>query len=227
MSNIVILQSDLEAALDGVEGIDWSDAELAYPACSAIFDRVLAERGLLRDVVMALATGRLPHHDCESYEEMDKLVLWQSPDRSIRLRLHVFPPGYAGRPHPHRWSFASRMLAGHYHHSLYGRDDEVLDRVRSGQAPPVRYEHKTIAGSEYFVDSSVVHSIATNTRAATLVLRGPSLTDSYFSVIDPGSRSVRWNRGAADEPEALRREKSMTADDFARVVDILEELDVI
>jgi hypothetical protein len=220
-------QETLSKIMGDVDAIDWSCGQAAHTAGAGLLDRVLSEPGLLRSAVADVVNGRVPKHDCESFEGLDKLVLWQSPDRAIRLRLHVFPPGYAGRPHHHRWSFVSRVVFGQYVHAPYGADSTVLDAVAGGATPRVVHQQRVVAGSDYFIDRSMVHSIRADETAISLMLRGPSLTDDYFTVVDPGSRDVRWNKGAAQEDAALRSEKVMKPADFARVFSRLEASGVI
>jgi hypothetical protein len=220
-------QEVLSQLMEDVRAVDWSSGGQARATAGALLERVASATGLLKSIVVDVVEGRVPNDDCESFEGLDKLVLWQSPDRQIRLRLHVFPPGYAGRPHHHRWSFVSCVLAGEYVHSLYGGDGSVLDVVTAGGRPEVVHEQRVVAGSDYFIDRSMVHSIAAEHPAVSLMIRGPSLSDDYFTVIDAGSRSVRWNKGAAQEHAALRSEKVMKPADFTRVLSNLEALDVV
>jgi hypothetical protein len=203
--------------------IDWTRPSSAHERGSDAFNRILAEDGLLAAAIENVVAARGAAGDCESYPFMDKLVLWSSADRALRLRLHLFFPGYTDRPHNHRWSFLSRVLTGGYLHSLYGDQDDVLRRAQRGDEITARHTYQAPAGVEYFLDHSLVHSLHAGTVTVTLLLRGPSVKDEYFT-LDGG---VRWSSGAQQESSALRQTKTMTEEGYARVLDTLRTERVI
>lgn len=206
--------------------IDWARPSRAYERVSEAFDRILADDGLLAAAVEGVVAARGGAGDCESYPFMDKLVLWSSADRALRLRLHVFFPGYADRPHNHRWSFLSRILSGGYVHSLYGDQDDVLRRAGRGEEITALHTYQACTGVGYFLDHSLVHSLHTATTTVSLLLRGPSVKDDYFT-LDAGPGQVRWSSGAQRETSADRLVKTMTDEGFARVLDTLRTERVI
>jgi len=199
---------------------DWSDSQAAQRSSSLVLDRILGRQGFLAASVAELA-GSL--RGCESYPYMDKLLLWRSDDGDLRLRLHVFSPGYADRPHNHRWSFASRLLGGAYLHTLYGDEHEVLDNAQRGTAPRARFIHELATGAAYFLHHSQVHSLSTETETVSLVLRGPSRKDDYFTW-EEASRRVVWSSGAAREDAADSASKAMDDAGYARVLEALDRL---
>ena len=206
----------LDGILRSAAPIEWADAGQAHAATSGIFDRILAEDELLATVIDETIASRGSEGDCESFDALDKLVLWQSADGAQRLRLHLFSPGYYDRPHNHRWSFASRILSGRYAHSLYGLEDEVWAAAERGVLPAARYVSEERAGGGYFLDSSLVHSVSTDTVTVTLVLRGPAVKNDYFT-FDVAANSVSHGMGAKQESAAERLAKAMTVDGFSRV----------
>ena len=212
----------LDGILRNAVSIEWTDAGQAHAAISGIFDRILAEDELLATVIDETIASRGSEGDCESFEDLDKLVLWQSADRAVRLRLHVFFPGYYDRPHNHRWSFASRILRGGYAHSLYGLEDEVWAAAERGVLPAARYVSEERAGDGYFLDSSLVHSVHADTVTVSLVLRGPAVKSDYFQ-FDVAANRVRHGLGATQESAAERLSKAMTGDGFSRVRTTLEQ----
>lgn len=210
----------LDAIIGESGPADWSDPHGAYRATAHVLDRITAEKGLVSAAVADLA-GSLA--GCESYPNMDKLLLWRSGDGNLRLRLHVFSPGYTDRPHNHRWNFAARLLGGTYLHAVYGDEQEVLEGARRGQAPRARHLHEVSAGSGYFLDHSLVHSLHTDTTTVCLVLRGPSVKDDYFTW-EETSRKLVWAAGAAKESAQESAAKAMDGHGYDRVLDALGKL---
>jgi hypothetical protein len=215
----------LGEAVSEAAAIDWSEPRLALPAASGLLDRIVPPGGPAWAAAAEILAGGAAAGACESFPGLDKIVLWQSPDSALRLRLHVFFPGYFDRPHNHRWSFVSRVVAGGYLHSLYGGEDEILARARDG-APPPRHVYPVTAGSEYFLDHTMVHSLRADTPTISLVLRGPAAKQAYFTM-DAGQGKVRWSTGASAELPAELAAKSMTADGFARVSRSLTSLGLL
>lgn len=221
MQGTTAARSVLDGILRDAASLDWAHATACHAAVDGIFDRILARDGLLAEVVAGTIDSGGPAGDCESYETMDKLVLWQSADRELRLRLHVFHPGYFDRPHNHRWSFGSRILSGRYFHSLYGLEAEVREAADRGVMPVARFVSEERAGAGYFLDSALVHSLRTDVTTVTLLLRGPAVRDDYFT-LDLAASSVSRSVGAERESTAERESKAMTASGFARVRSALE-----
>jgi len=221
----------VDTIVDDVGPVDWSDARAAHASAARILDRV-GTGGLLADLVVGVVASSGAGGGCESYPYMDKLLLWQSPDRQVRLRLHVFSPGYRDRPHNHRWNFQSRLIGGRYLHAVYGSEAEVLRQAQAGEVPPVRHVHEETAGTQYFLEHSLVHSLRADTRTASLVLRGPAEKDDYFTLELPGPEDapggvrVLWSTGAARESSADQAAKAMTGDGFTRVVEALRSFGV-
>jgi hypothetical protein len=227
-------QSTALLALDGIvsdaERVGWTDARLARRDLGGIVERIVSAPELLADVVGDVLDRRGAAGGCESYPNMDKLVLWSSRDGDLRLRLHLFFPGYADRPHNHRWSFLSRILAGGYLHSLYGTAEDALSRVEQGLPLRVLYAREETAGSTYFLDHTLVHSLRADTVTASLLLRGPAFEDTYFTLLagPPGTQpAVDVSAGAARESPAELSAKAMTDEGFERVRTTLRRLGLL
>lgn len=206
--------------------IDWSNLPEAQETVGAFLDRVLAQPELLGDLArQAAAVG---WEGCESYPQMDKIVLWRNDELEMRLRLHIFGPGYVDRPHNHRWSFASRILTGAYVHSVYGSEADVMQLLREGKPPRLLYSQVERPGSQYLLDHSAVHSLRTDQWTVSLLLRGPAVKEEYFT-IEPVSSGqlmerVRWSGGAAHESDARRAEKELTVAGRQRLGAVLRQL---
>jgi hypothetical protein len=222
-------RSELDRIVRPAEDVGWGDARQAHGDLADIVGRLLSDRQQLADSIRDVLDGS-GAAGCESYPAMDKLLLWSSPDRRLRLRLHVFFPGYADRPHDHRWSFLSRILAGRYTHSLYGTAPDVLDRVERGLPLRVLYARDESAGSDYFLDSGLVHSLHAEEVTVSLLLRGPAVKDTYFTLQAgaPGDLpAIDVSSGAARESSAQLSAKAMTRAGLERVRATLTGLDLL
>jgi len=217
-TDVVHVRDAIDELFETRTPVDWDDAAGPLELAEAIFDEVAGSPETLISLVEA---HPLDDGSAESFPALDKLVLWQSPDAEVRLRLHVFFPGYADRTHNHRWSFVSRILSGGYVHSLYGAEQDVLREVTDGGAPRVVYAGHVQAGSTYFLHHSLVHSLRTDEVAVSLILRGPSTKTDYFTV---AATETLWSTGAARESAAERAAKAMTNEGRERVLRVLGEL---
>ena len=217
-TDVVHVRDAIDELFETRAPVDWDDAGGPLELAEAIFDEVAGSPETLVSLVEA---HPLDDGNAESFPALDKLVLWQSPDAEVRLRLHVFFPGYADRTHNHRWSFVSRILSGGYVHSLYGAEQDVLREAADGHEPRVVYAGHVQAGSTYFLHHSLVHSLRTDEVAVSLILRGPSTKTDYFTVT---TEEMLWSTGAARESTAERAAKAMTSEGRERVLRVLEEL---
>lgn len=210
-------------------GLDWTRPQTTAQRAREVLDRLTDRPDLLASLVRDATCSGAPTAASESYPYMDKLVVWQSADAAVRLRLHVFHPGYLDRPHNHRWSFVSRILKGSYLHTLYGTEADVLHEVRQGMEPRPRYVRYEQAGGNYFLEDSMVHSLCAEETTVSLLLRGPAIKERYFTVLpDDGSTPVaqrlEWSGGAASERATERRAKQITESGIERVVRVLTDV---
>jgi hypothetical protein len=212
--------------LDGTGAVPWDDARAALEVVGGALGEIAAGPGLLAALVTGISGE--DREGSESYPRMDKLVLWQSEDRRTRLRLHLFTPGYTDRPHNHRWCFASRILHGRYVQSIYGSERDVLDAVRAGSAVRPLLTQEEAAGSRYFLEHSLVHSLHTDVSTVSLVLRGPAVKDAYFTLEGgTGQPDLVLSTGTTRETPDERESKVMTAARLAEVTATLRSLGVV
>jgi hypothetical protein len=229
MQDVMQVRGRIDEIFAASGPIDWDDPHAARKVAADIFDQVASRPEVLVALVEEVGRTGAAAEAGESYPRMDKLVLWQSADRAVRLRLHVFFPGYADRTHNHRWSFVSRIVSGGYVHSLYGSESDVMREIEGGRVPPVVYAGRVQASSEYFLHHSMVHSLRAEEVAVSLVLRGPSVKDEYFTLEDGDgsaglSERLLWSAGAARESSDERASKEMSEEGVARVVGVLKQL---
>jgi hypothetical protein len=184
----------------------WSDCDAVAAAAVRIFDVLCADRHReLRRLLGTLsgATTLLPL--CERLDFMDKLVVWEERNLDVRIRLHVFRPGYSDRPHNHRFTFASRILAGAYRHDLYGHESLLGDTSHEWQPLVARMEEP---GSQYVMHHDAVHRVVAAEPTLSLVLRGP-IVKATSVIVDriTGQRTTLVS--VARERADLRMSKAM------------------
>ncbi len=199
---------------------DWDDLEAVGDRSRSVFRQLVHEGGL----VAALEGLRHDEHlrgMCERYDFLDKLVLFDDPDTSVRVRLHLFRSGYYDRPHNHRWSFASRIVRGKYVHRLYGREDVLLGRGEDDPLEPIM-ERVERPDDEYVLHHNSVHSVQAEEDTISLVLRGPAAKDRFL-IRDRDAGSF-WVKGAASESEQERARKVMAPDLVDSTIDRIRGL---
>ena len=114
----------MEAIIEPLRSLDWEDIDAVESATRKALTTLSEGDGQVREALLALPDRPDLLGLCEHYDILDKIVLWDDPS-GVRVRLHVFLPGYFDRPHNHRWSYASTILRGRYRHYLFG--DAELD----------------------------------------------------------------------------------------------------
>ena len=121
----------------------------------------------------------------------------------VRVRLHVFLPGYFDRPHNHRWSYASTILRGQYRHYLFG-DAELGRDGRPGQPHGRSWCAHEQAGNAYALHHTMVHAVVAEPYTVSLVIRGPAVKDRFL-VMDRKTGESWWQYGASHGARLQRR----------------------
>ncbi|MCC3312248.1 hypothetical protein [Nocardia africana] len=204
--------------------IDWNDIDEVERACRAALDELAGQPSLLRDRLLDLANRPELMQLCEHYDILDKIVLASADDPGVRVRLHVFLPGYFDRPHNHRWSYASKILRGHYRHYLFGNAE--LDEQVEPRKLPVLHVREEPVGTSYALHHSMVHAVVAEPFTVSLVVRGPAVKDKFL-VMDRHTDHAWWQFGAKDEPEEQAKAKQMSRTRFAEVSGWLKEWNLI
>ena len=148
--------------------------------------------------------------------------MWDDP-AGFRVRLHVFLPGYFDRPHNHRWSYASTVLAGQYRHVLFG-DAELDEHIDPASLAPVmvRWEQ---AGNSYVLQHTMVHAVVA--RAVYRVARHPrAAVKDRFLVMDRGTGESWWQYGAGRESAEDAAAKRLPVERVVELADRLRDLDL-
>ncbi len=214
----------IRTLVEPLRSVDWNDVETVDSATKSIFAEVADNKNLLRRAVTAL------HEDlellalCEHYDILDKLVLFADDESGIRIRLHVFGPGYHDRPHNHRWTYASHILRGHYRHRIYSPVDLRADLDPSTlHAVHVRRES---IGASYALHHSAIHAVVAEPGTVSLVVRGPAMADRFL-VMDNATGQAWWQYGAARESPEDADRKRMTQPRFEELVASLDDWNLI
>jgi hypothetical protein len=206
----------------GLEETDWDDTSSILASCRPVFDAFAREPGLLPALLDNLSGDEHLQSMCERYDFLDKLVLHDIATAGVRVRLHLYRPGYYDRPHNHRWSFASHILRGRYLHRIFGADHEFGEDTNpdSLQAIHERFEG---AGATYALHHTSVHTVQADADTISLLLRGPAAKDRFL-ILDRGTGGSFWVYGADRESPEQRASKRMTEADLTHAISRVRSL---
>lgn len=190
-------------------------------------EKALAE---LRKLVLDIPNnGELFSHSVH-YEGVDKLVLWNSKDKKMQIRLHL----YSGHPnntnadtqinignaHNHRWNFSTHILSGGYLHTIYHMNQLAAEKY-SLTPTMIRYENM---GSYYTLHHSQYHSIIEEPNTVTLIVRGP-LEKESFQVITEENGEIQIQNAPTMQPS--KEKKTMTLTEYEKALNQLLFLKII
>jgi hypothetical protein len=209
----------MDTIIEPLRSLDWEDTGAVETATVKALAMLTSQRRMLYDILLDLPERPDLLGLCEHYDILDKIVLHDDPS-GVRVRLHVFLPGYFDRPHNHRWSYASTILRGQYRHYLFGDADldETIDPA-SLKALMVRDEQP---GSTYALHHAMVHAVVAEPYTASLVIRGPAAKDRFL-VMDRKTGQSWWQYGAGQEPAYDAEQKRMSVERLAELTNSLRE----
>lgn len=212
----------METIIEPLRSLDWEDTDAVEAATVKALAMLTSQPRMLRDILLDLPERPDLLGLCQHYDILDKIVLHDDPS-GVRVRLHVFLPGYFDRPHNHRWSYASTILRGQYRHYLFGDADldETIDPA-SLKALMVRDEQP---GSTYALHHTMVHAVVAEPYTVSLVIRGPAVKDRFL-VMDRRTGQSWWQYGASQEPAYDAKQKRMTIERLAELTNSLREWDL-
>lgn len=209
-------------SLAALERIDWDTTGSIIRGCSPLFDAVAEDPTILRKLIASVADDPTLAGMCEGYDFLHKLVLRDAPHVGVRVRLHLYRPGFFDRPHNHRWSFASRILCGSYTHKIFGSDTQFDQETDPDTLRPI-HERIEGPGSAYALHHSSVHTVQAQADTVSLLVRGPA-AKRRFLILDASSRSPFWVYGAADETPEQRAQKRLSPSQLAGTIARVNEL---
>lgn len=211
---------DMDPVVEELCWIDWDDIDEVEVMCRKALDHLAATPSIVRERLNDLVNRPELLNLCEHYDILDKIVLDSRDDPGVRLRLHLFLPGYFDRPHNHRWSYASKILRGHYRHYLFG-NAEVDEQVEPTKLPVLHVREEPV-GTTYALHHSMVHAVVAEPFTVSLVVRGPAVKRK-FMVMDRHTNEAWWQFGAKDESEEVAEKKQMSRTRFSEVTGWLDE----
>lgn len=210
-------------ALDRLS-LDWSDLEKVTATTEVLLHDLAADRRTLAQLVDRAVEEDELFAQCECHRLLDKLVIYDGSDRGFRIRLHFSTRDHLDRPHDHRFSFSSLIMAGAYRHArhrLVGTYDEHA-------APGAQEDHQAVGsgfrvepyfstdeqrGSFYTIHHSVIHTTIMAENTVSLFIRGPAEKDRSL-ITDRGSGDLWWRYGAGAETPERRTRKQMDRSHF-------------
>jgi len=212
----------IETIIEPLRSLDWEETDAVEAATVKALAMLTSQQRMLRGILLDLPERPDLLGLCEHYDILDKIVLHDDPS-GVRVRLHVFLPGYFDRPHNHRWSYASTILRGQYRHYLFGDADldETVDPA-SLKALMVRDEQP---GSTYALHHTMVHAVVAEPHTVSLVIRGPAVKDRFL-VMDRETGHSWWQYGASQEPGYDAEQKRMSVERLTELTNSLREWDL-
>lgn len=204
--------------------IDWSDLGRA----TAITDELLHELAADKDSLRMLLERAREDEDllgqCECHRLLDKLVLYDGLDRGFRVRLHISTSDHLDRPHDHRFSFSSLILAGSYKQVRHRVIGEIPEEIESGvqedhQAVPIdarvvpEFATTEQVGSLYTIHHSVIHTTIMADDTVSLFIRGPAEKERSL-ITDRDTGKLWWRVGSGNESPERRAKKVMDQSQF-------------
>jgi hypothetical protein len=188
--------------------------------------------GQLRKLILDVPNNKELFSDSTHYERVDKLVLWNSDDKAMQIRLHVYAnqtcSGKANNladiseAHNHRWSFSTRILSGGYFHTIYRMD--LLETGKHDLAP-IMVRHEGV-GSSYALHHSQYHSIIEEPNTVSLIVRGP-IEKASFQVITENEGEIQPKDSLILQTPEEKKQKTMTLEDYQKVLNHLLLLKII
>jgi hypothetical protein len=209
----------MEAVIEPLRALDWDNIDAVEDATRKALTTLTEDGRLVRDTLRDLPGRPDLLGLCEHYDILDKIVLWDDPT-GVRVRLHVFLPGYFDRPHNHRWSYASTILRGAYRHYLFG-DVELDETIDPGSLDALMVRQEQV-GSTYALHHAMVHAVVAQPYTVSLVIRGPAAKDRFL-VMDRRTGQSWWQYGAGQESAEEAEQKRMTAERLGEMRRLLDE----
>jgi len=219
----------LRLNLDVLNGVDWDDVVTLERAAAPLLERMASDIPLLIGAMHhAMETPEL-FSRCESDGFFDRVVLFGAPSKGFSVRLHFLVPVAYDRPHNHRATFVTRIIAGGYVHAVFSLPQDIESRGPNPLTPgevkalqPVMQREEG-PGTIYAFHHSAFHSTQGSTDHVSVLVRGPSAKDRLL-FLDQHAGSATWMYGGQYESEEQLRTKAMTRETMLRLIRRMETL---
>jgi len=204
--------------------VDWTDLDRATAVTDDLLHELAADKDTLRMLIDRAAEDDDLLAQCECHRLLDKIVLYDGLDRGFRVRLHISTSDHLDRPHDHRFSFSSLILAGSYkqvRHRIVGEVPDVVDAgvQEDHQAVPIdarvepEFATAEQVGSFYSIHHSVIHTTIMADDTVSLFIRGPAEKERSL-ITDRDTGKLWWRYGSQDESPERRAQKVMDLSKF-------------
>jgi hypothetical protein len=189
-------------------GLDWDDMRAVDRATAPVLDQLATHPQRMIDAMGHALTDPALFARSESDHFFDRAVLFEDYGRGCSIRLQRLHPEDYDRPHNHRATFATCVLAGGYDHTIYAAPPD-LDR-RTTPVPMAPDEVDAMAplverfeapGATYAIHHSCVHATSPRPGHLSILVRGPSAKDRLFFV-DDARGGAYWHWGSKFEDPA-------------------------
>jgi hypothetical protein len=202
--------------------------------------RLAADKALMRELLLRVPNCPDLWEKCENDVVEDKIVLWDEPDRDLRIRLRISTAGQSRLAHSHRFSFSNLVLRGSYLHWGYRKLPNFDERTRLDDVSEVMI-HEDRQGDCFSIHYSALHSTpfpvpgtvslvlrgnpvrerapvmfkeARGREAAARLLDGAGMAASDVEPNQADAGHVFFRVGEKDEPAERRLERRMSRECF-------------
>jgi hypothetical protein len=215
---------------DRFAGVDWDDMRAVESAAAPFLDALVDRPQTMIDAMEhALGAPELLARS-ESDHFFDRAVLFEDYRRGCSVRLqHLHPEDY-DRPHNHRATFVTTVLAGGYQHTVYAGPADLDERTATVpmsseevDAMPVLVERFEGPGSRYAIHHGTVHATSPRQGHLSILVRGPSAKDRLFFV-DDARGGAYWHWGSKFEDPAAVALRLMPKERMLEMIARVESL---
>ncbi|GII65315.1 hypothetical protein Skr01_54000 [Sphaerisporangium krabiense] len=218
-------EDEILAVMHDLPAVNWDDIEDAARVTHEIAHRLGDDRALLAALVDRVPGVPALREKCECHALDDKIVIWDEPEKGLRIRLRLANTDQYERVHNHRYSFTAYLLHGVYHHTLYATD-QVLDENADVSRFWPYFVREERTGDVITLHHEQLHTTITDPDTISLMIQSPAQKRRAF-MIRRSDGHVWWRLGAADEDDARKREIRMPDERFTYWRDRLAHLGVL
>lgn len=218
-------EEEILSIMHGLPAVNWDDIEDASKVTYEIAHRLGDDRELLAALV-----DRVPHtpelrEKCEIHSLDDKIVIWDAPEKGLRIRLRLANTQQYERVHNHRYSFTAYLLHGMYYHTLYATDQPLDETADVNRFWP-RFVREERTGDTITLHHEQLHTTLTPPETVSLMIQSPAQKRKAF-MISRFDGHVWYRLGQADEDEQRRQEVRMSDERFAHWRERLSALEIL
>ena len=212
---------DDEIVLKRLRLIDWEDLDQGAPAICSLLEDICKDISYMSFLLNRVADDEELSALCEVYDVLDKIVVLDDRESRARVRFHLFKAGTFDRPHNHRWTYGSRILAGRYDHVIFGESSGWGADSRVSDIRP-KFVQSNGEGATYVLHHELIHSARAPVDTITLILRGPPASSDFF--VGGRESGQLWRQtGRELESSAEKEAKRMSPRRLAELTSHIKE----